>query len=62
MFILIHLLPNTIVINWFILNFSIGEAIGREKNLKNWKREWKNDLINFVNREWKDLFDEIEDW
>lgn len=42
--------------------FSIDEAIGREKNLKNWKREWKNELINGVNPEWKDLFDEIEDW
>lgn len=42
--------------------FSIEEAIRREKNLKNWKREWKEELINTVNPERKDLFDEIEDW
>ena len=30
-------------------------AIAREKQLKNWKREWKNDLINKENPDWKDL-------
>ncbi len=33
----------------------IEEAIKREKQLKNWKREWKNDLITKMNPEWKDL-------
>jgi predicted GIY-YIG superfamily endonuclease len=33
----------------------IEEAIAREKQLKNWKREWKNKLIEAVNLEWKDL-------
>lgn len=41
---------------------SIDEAIGREKNLKNWKREWKDELITTINPAWTDLFDEIEDW
>ena len=31
------------------------EAIVREKQLKNWKREWKNKLVNDFNPEWKDL-------
>jgi len=35
------------------------DAIAREKQLKNWKREWKNKLINDFNPEWKDLSDEI---
>ena len=31
------------------------EAILYEKKLKNWKREWKNNLIESLNPEWKDL-------
>lgn len=38
---------------------SIIVAISREKQLKNWKREWKNELINSENPEWKDLSEEI---
>lgn len=34
---------------------SISEAIAREKQLKNWKREWKNKLIEVSNPEWRDL-------
>ena len=30
-------------------------AIAREKQLKNWRREWKINLINGVNPEWWDL-------
>jgi len=37
----------------------ITDAIAREKQLKNWKREWKNKLINDFNPEWKDLSGEI---
>ena len=34
---------------------SIKSAIAREKQLKNWKREWKNDLIVKQNPQWIDL-------
>lgn len=34
-------------------------AIQREKQLKNWKREWKDKLINDFNPEWKDLAEDI---
>lgn len=34
-------------------------AIKREKQLKNWKREWKDKLINDFNPEWKDMAEEI---
>ncbi|WP_408589273.1 GIY-YIG nuclease family protein [Novosphingobium sp.] len=30
-------------------------AIEREKQLKNWHREWKINLINAANPEWRDL-------
>ena len=33
----------------------IKEAITREKNLKKWKRNWKIELIEKANPEWKDL-------
>jgi len=33
----------------------IEDAIKREKQLKKWNREWKENLINKDNPEWKDL-------
>lgn len=33
----------------------IKTAITREKQLKNWHRDWKNNLIKQTNPEWKDL-------
>lgn len=37
----------------------IGEAIEREKQLKNWHREWKLNLIKSKNPDFKDLYPEI---
>jgi putative endonuclease len=34
-------------------------AITREKQLKNWHRAWKIDLIEKNNPEWKDLFNQL---
>ncbi|MBU0517408.1 GIY-YIG nuclease family protein [bacterium] len=34
-------------------------AIRREKQLKCWKRLWKLKLIEQINPDWNDLFDEI---
>jgi putative endonuclease len=33
----------------------IEDAIRREKQLKNWHRQWKINLIEEVNNEWNDL-------
>ncbi len=33
----------------------IEDAIRREKQLKNWHRKWKINLIESINKEWKDL-------
>lgn len=38
---------------------NIDEAIRREKQLKNWHRQWKINLIESINKEWKDLADDI---
>ena len=38
---------------------NIEEAIQMETRIKNWKREWKVNLINSRNPEWKDLYDEL---
>ena len=35
------------------------EAANREKRLKNWKRQWKIDLIESVNYSWGDLYVEL---
>ncbi len=37
----------------------INSAIQREKQLKNWHREWKINLINKFNPEYRDLYDNI---
>jgi len=39
---------------------TIEEAIAREKNIKNWKREWKDELITRMNPDWLDLSETIE--
>lgn len=39
--------------------FDIGEAIVREKQIKAGSRQKKIDLINELNPEWKNLFDQL---
>ncbi|MEM6347298.1 MAG: GIY-YIG nuclease family protein [Bacteroidota bacterium] len=44
----------------FIKDFnSITEAISFEKRLKRWQRKWKEELIESLNPEWRDLSYEI---
>ncbi|MCB9034114.1 MAG: GIY-YIG nuclease family protein [Chitinophagales bacterium] len=40
---------------------SIAEAINRERYLKSKKRNYKEQLINSINSEWKDLWYDIQD-
>jgi putative endonuclease len=37
----------------------IRAAIIREKQLKEWKRIWKIELIEGFNPEWRDLYDDL---
>jgi putative endonuclease len=39
----------------------IYHAIDREKQLKKWKRKWKEELIEKMNSGWRDLYDEIDE-
>ena len=38
---------------------SMPEAIRREKQIKEWRRSWKIDLIERGNPTWRDLYPEI---
>lgn len=42
---------------WYEVHETMESAIVREKRLKNWKRQWKLDLIERNNAEWCDLYD-----
>jgi putative endonuclease len=44
---------------WFELHGDMYQAISREKNLKNWKREWKISLIEQQNPNWIDLYNTL---
>ena len=36
------------------------EALHKEKQVKRYKREWKENLINSINPEWKDLYESFD--
>lgn len=50
---------NCIHLIYFEKHNQIENAILREKQLKKWKREWKENLINSENPNWNDL---AKDW
>ena len=33
----------------------IEQAIAREKQIKHYKRDWKNELVDLINPNWEDL-------
>ena len=44
---------------WFEQAEDVNSAIAREKQLKNWHRQWKIDLIVKSNPTWQDLYNSI---
>ena len=44
---------------WFEMCDTMEVAIIREKQLKNWKRKWKLDLIEAGNPRWCDLAEDL---
>jgi putative endonuclease len=45
---------------YFETHLNIEEAQLREKRIKRWRREWKMELIERMNPEWKDLSENFE--
>ncbi len=44
---------------YYEIHNNINEAIVREKRLKEWKREWKDRVINELNPTWDELYEKI---
>jgi putative endonuclease len=44
---------------YFELHERMQDAILREKQLKKWRREWKIELIENDNPDWRDLYSEL---
>ncbi|HQS36907.1 MAG: hypothetical protein B7Y16_07100 [Methylotenera sp. 24-45-7] len=44
---------------WYEIHESMESAIVREKQIKEWKRQWKLDLIEKTNPYWNDLYSTI---
>jgi len=44
---------------WFEPGESIVAAIQKEKQIKGWKREWKVQLIEKENPDWRDLYESL---
>ncbi len=44
---------------WFEQFCDIRLAIEKEKTIKKWKREYKNNLINTMNPNWDDLYESL---
>lgn len=50
---------NTKILVYFEIHDTMENAIMRERQMKEWQRNWKKDLIEKNNPEWKDLYDDI---
>ena len=44
---------------WFEMHGDMEQAIRREKQLKNWRREWKVTLVEEENPTWRDLAEDF---
>ena len=47
------------ILVYYEIHDSILQAIDREKQIKEWKRKWKLQLIERFNPDWKDLYYEL---
>ena len=53
---------NTDKLVYFEESSDANTAIVREKQIKSWSRKKKEELINSMNPEWRDLGDEVLEW
>jgi len=47
------------ILVYYEIHEQITEAIRREKQLKEWRRKWKVELIESKNPDWTDLYNTI---
>ena len=45
---------------WYEHHHTMEAAIRREKQIKEWKRDWKIQMIEKFNPQWQDLHDKID--
>ena len=50
---------NATLLVYFEEFVDLASMVERERQLKTWKREWKIDLIESINPEWKDLYEDL---
>lgn len=50
---------NTKLLVYYEVHDTMDGAITRERQLKEWQRNWKKDLIEKHNPDWRDLYDDI---
>ncbi len=50
---------NVHLLMWYEQHIEMTSAIEREKSIKNWKRDWKINLIEEQNPEWEDLYESL---
>ena len=44
---------------WFEVHEEMMGAIEREKKIKKWNRKWKLYLVEKINSDWRDLYEDI---
>ncbi|WEK04762.1 MAG: GIY-YIG nuclease family protein [Candidatus Devosia phytovorans] len=44
---------------WYEQHLTALSAIQREKQIKKWRRAWKDQLVADFNPEWRDLYDDV---
>jgi putative endonuclease len=47
------------ILVWYEMHDTMEAAITREKQIKEWKRVWKLELIEEGNPDWRDLYAEV---
>ena len=50
---------NVNLLVWFEVHGMAEPAIRREKQIKEWRRAWKVEMIQATNPAWRDLWDDI---
>ena len=46
---------------WFEMAEDMDIALLRERRIKNWNRQWKIDMIEDINPDWRDLFEDAKE-